>query len=180
MRLELSDDMMGLCPASFKEKNMEAITTETTVKKTMYKAGDGTLFTTESECKVYEESAICAVKSRLKIRELGVGQYGSLDDILDQGCRRSSYFEVSVDSEDAIKNFIQYLELKKSELGCLLGTSSYYEGSPEKCPYVKPSEIGIGKYIYFENKDCLHVGVTTRDRFIKNVIYAFEMTKKNE
>lgn len=44
---------------------MERVEIEVTNKETRYKACDGTLFTTENECKKFEETAYCVIKSRL-------------------------------------------------------------------------------------------------------------------
>lgn len=47
---------------------MEVIEITTTNKEFRYKAVDGTIFNNESECKSYEESALCVLRSRLKIK----------------------------------------------------------------------------------------------------------------
>lgn len=45
---------------------MKKITIEKTTKVVMYQATDGTQFTTEEECRKYEESAKCALLTRYK------------------------------------------------------------------------------------------------------------------
>lgn len=47
---------------------MEVIVITTTNKEFRYKAIDGTIFINESECKKYETSALCVLRSRLKIK----------------------------------------------------------------------------------------------------------------
>lgn len=47
---------------------MEVIEITTTNKEFRYKAIDGTIFNNELECKKYEDSAICVLRSRLKIK----------------------------------------------------------------------------------------------------------------
>jgi hypothetical protein len=44
---------------------MKRVEIEVTNKETRYKACDGTLFTTETECRKFEETAYCVIKSRL-------------------------------------------------------------------------------------------------------------------
>lgn len=86
---------------------MERVTIEVTNNETRYKACDGTLFTTEIECKRFEASALCVIKSRLmSIVEKTVNPY---EEGLCESCDYAEGFIINLEDESKIDIVNVYL-----------------------------------------------------------------------
>ena len=86
---------------------MEEVYVKREVSEKRYKAIDGTLFTTESECRKFEESALCVIKSRLmSIVEKTVNPYE--EDLCDN-CDYAEGFIINLEDENTIDIVNVYL-----------------------------------------------------------------------
>lgn len=83
---------------------MEKITIEKTTKIVMYQATDGTQFTTEEECRKYEESAKCALLTRYKPLVIG----SITENNLFNGCGSEEYEYdiVKINTEQDVETII--------------------------------------------------------------------------
>lgn len=91
---------------------MEIIKETITNIVTKYKAADGTVFTTETECKIYEESAECALLARYKNLIIKSDYEWDLFGIGSEDCMIDV---VKVNTEDDIKCIMQLLFLYNSK-----------------------------------------------------------------
>ena len=86
---------------------MERVEIEVTNNEIRYKACDGTLFTTEAECRRFEASALCVIKSRLmSIVEKIVNPY---DEGLCEGVDYTEGFIINLKDESNIHTVNLYL-----------------------------------------------------------------------
>lgn len=95
---------------------MERVTVEVTNKETRYKAIDGTLFTTETECRKFEETAYCVIKSRLMsiVEETIEG-----NDIYRQGLSDDTEYNgyvINLDSKDKVDTLNVFLNYHGAKL----------------------------------------------------------------
>lgn len=75
-------------------------------KYTRYQATDGTIFDSASECEAYEKSALCVVKSKLKI----VGDNWDAWSLMG-GMDDNSIAAILLEVEDDYNNVLQFLYL---------------------------------------------------------------------
>ena len=100
--------------------------------KTFYIADDGEEFSTEEQCREYEESARYAYRKRLEKTLTWIDKKRAnlvIDTILDDGRAESDYYSFKPQTEDDLKNFLAYV--KSTCGGCLAGDSEYYKNHPE-------------------------------------------------
>lgn len=76
------------------------------VVRTEYVAMDGTVFRNERECKAYEESALCVVKSKLKLLKRTTTY-----DLLWEGSEEEYIDIINVENEQDLDNLKQYVYL---------------------------------------------------------------------
>ena len=82
------------------------------VVRVEYIAEDGTVFTSEEECKKYEESALFAVSNKLK--RLGSCSQNDFNDCLDE----DDVLEIfNVETQEDLDNLRKYLYLKMTQSG---------------------------------------------------------------
>ena len=121
-------------------------------KKDFYIADDGEEFSTEAQCKNYEESARYAYSKRLagvltpidKTRAMIV-----LDGICDDGRNECDYYCFKPKTDDDLRNFIAYAHAACS--GYFTPNTQYYKDHPEHNHiYVPAEELTVGEtYIFF-------------------------------
>ena len=81
------------------------------VVRTEYVAEDGTVFKNEDECRKYEESALFAVKSRLKKLN---SRYVSIFDLYDEGSEDDEIEIFDVQTEEDLELLRRYVYLELS------------------------------------------------------------------
>lgn len=121
--------------------------------KTFYIADDGEEFSTEEQCREYEESARYAYRKRLEKTLIWIDKKRAnlvIDTILDDGRAESDYYSFKPQTEDDLKNFLAYV--KSTCGGCLAGDSEYYKNHPEYNHfYAKPEDMKVDEtYIFFQ------------------------------
>lgn len=121
--------------------------------KTFYIADDGEEFSTEEQCKEYEESARYAYRKRLEKTLTLIDEKRAnlvIDTILDDGRAESDYYSFKPQTEDDLKNFLAYA--KSTCGGYLAGDSEYYKKHSEyNYFYVKPKDMKVDEtYIFFQ------------------------------
>ncbi len=98
-----------------KEVKVEKVVTENLLF-TKYVAVDGTEFEDAAECKAYEKSALCAVKSRISDKLIRLDDktlyHNGLDELIDEGRSESEYYAFKAETEEDLKNFVQFLKLE--------------------------------------------------------------------
>lgn len=135
------------------KKEIRDITKTITETKTFYIADDGEEFSTEEQCKEYEESARYAYRKRLEKTLTLIDEKRAnlvIDTILDDGRAESDYYSFKPQTEDDLKNFLAYA--RSTCGGYLAGDSEYYEKHQEyNYFYVKPEDVKVGEtYIFFQ------------------------------
>ena len=111
---------------------------ERTVKEmvTKFIADDGTEFNSENECKLYEESAAFAIKTRIKdvLQRLDdkAVYHNGLDAILDDWRCEADYYAIKFENEEQIKDFIALCKANKWELG---NNGDWSENNAERLKY---------------------------------------------
>ena len=120
--------------------------------KTFYIADDGEEFSTEEQCREYEESARYAYSKRLKKTLTLIDKKRAnlvIDTSLDDGRAENDYYSFKPQTEDDLKNFIAYA---KSTCNGLAADSEYYKNHTEyNYFYVKPEDMKIDEtYIFFQ------------------------------
>jgi hypothetical protein len=83
---------------------MKKITIEKTTKVVMYQATDGTQFTTEEECRKYEESAKCALLTRYK--PLVINSILESELFKGSGSEEYEYDVVKINNEQDVETII--------------------------------------------------------------------------
>lgn len=83
---------------------MKKITVEKTTKVTMYQAIDGTQFTTEDECRKYEESAKCVLLT--KYRPLVLNSVVENELFKGSGSEEYEYDVVKINNEQDVETII--------------------------------------------------------------------------
>ena len=131
------------------KKEIRDITKTITETKTFYIADDGEEFSTEEQCKEYEESARYAYRKRLEKTLTKIDNKQAnlvIDTILDDGRAESDYYSFKPQTEDDIRNLIAYARSICG--GCLASESEYYKKYNHF--YVNPGDMKVGEtYIFF-------------------------------
>jgi hypothetical protein len=83
---------------------MKKITVEKTTKVVMYQATDGTQFTTEEECRKYEESAKCVLLTRYK--PLVLNSITENELFKGSGSEEYTYDVVKINNEQDVETII--------------------------------------------------------------------------
>lgn len=147
---------------------------EKTIKETvtMFIASDGTEFTSEEQCKTYEESAIYALKIRLaevmkKVDRTIVINKG-IDAIVDDWRSEADYWTIKFENDSQIKDFIAYQ--KAENFYCGNNTEwSEKEENAEKVACWYPEKFGDLKvgvsYLYLERDDWSVI--ISKEKFLK-------------
>ena len=121
--------------------------------KTFYIADDGEEFSTEDQCREYEEFARYAYRKILEKTLTMIDNKQAnlvIDTILDDGRAESDYYSFKPQTEDDLKNFLAYA--KSTCGGCLAADSEYYKNHSEyNYFYVKPEDMKVDEtYIFFQ------------------------------
>lgn len=95
---------------------MEEVYVKREISEKRYKAIDGTLFTTESECRKFEETAYCVIKSRLMsiIEETIEG-----NDVYEHGLSDNTDYTgyvINLDSKDKVDTLNVFLNYHCAKL----------------------------------------------------------------
>lgn len=95
---------------------MEEVYVKREISEKRYKAVDGTLFTTETECRKFEETAYCVIKSRLMsiVEETIEG-----NDIYRQGLSDNTEYNgyvINLDSKDKVDTLNVFLNYHGAKL----------------------------------------------------------------
>ena len=122
-------------------------------KKTFYIAFDGEEFSSEEQCRNYEESARYAYRKRLgeSLKPIDKKRaYIVMDNILDDGRNECDYYSFKPRTEDDLRNFVAYA--KETCGGYVGGNSSYYENHPDHNHiFIRFEEMAAGEtYIFFQ------------------------------
>ena len=134
-------------------KEVRDITKTITETKNIFIANDGEEFSTEEQCREYEESARYAYRKRLEKALTKIDRKQAIfviDTILDDGRAESYYYSFKPQTEDDLKNFLAYA--KSTCGGYLAADSEYYKNHPEyNYFYVKPEDMKVDEtYIFFQ------------------------------
>ena len=145
---------------------------------TMFAAHDGTEFTSEEECKAYEESALGVLTRRFTINKLDkLLCYHSIDNFFDDGSQRADYYKFSLESEEDKKNFLQMCELYDKRKGYYvswLTCNSEYLYPVSGLDNIKLHTV----YILEINQDCGNLRLYSKEDFIGNFTKAWELAVK--
>jgi hypothetical protein len=79
-----------------------------------YIAEDGQVFSSEDECKKYEESALFVISKKLKKLN---SEWSSIYDLIDNGCEEDELEIFDVQTEEDLDNLRRYLYLKAIKNG---------------------------------------------------------------
>ena len=160
------------------KKEIRDITKTVTETKTFYVAGDGEEFSTEEQCKKYEESARYAYGKRLEKVLIKIDRKQAnniIDVILDDGRAESNYYSFKPQTEDDLKNFLAYIKLSCKFLAT---DSEYYEKHPEYNHfYANLRDMKVGEtYIFFQRYDDEWGGIVSKESLQKAVDKCFDET----
>lgn len=160
------------------KKEIRDITKTIKETKTFYIADDGEEFSTEEQCREYEESARYAYGKRLEkvLAKIDKKQADTIiDTILDDGRAETNYYSFKPQIEDDLKNFLAYIKLSCNYLA---GDSEYYEKHIEyNYFYVKPKDVKIGEtYIFFQRYDNEWGGIVSKESLQKAIDKCFDET----
>lgn len=133
--------------------------TETIEKlvRTEYIAEDGTVFSSEEECKKYEESALFAISKELKRldnKKNGISEYDIYEECSDE-CRVELF---NAETERDIENIRRYVYLKA------LSNSSYARKEDVDLPNITAGHEIIIHWNYDEDR-CWTIGNGSIDAF---------------
>ena len=144
--------------------------------KDVYIAFDGEEFTSEEQCRNYEESARYAYRKRLgnTLKPIDSSRaYVVMDNILDDGRNECDYYSFKPKTEDDLRNFIAYA--KETCGGYVGGNSTYYETHPNHNHfYIRFEDMKINDtYIFFQRYGEWG-GVVSRSSLLRAVDMAFD------
>ena len=139
-------------------------------------AEDGEEFSSEEQCKQYEESARYALRKRLgeKLKPIDRKRANIvLDNICDDGRNECDYYSFKPKTEDDLRNFIAYANSTCG--GYVGGNSEFYKNHPEyNHIFVRFEEMEIGKTYVFFQRYGEWGGVISHDSLIRAADMAFK------
>ena len=143
--------------------------TERTIKetKTIYMAEDGTEFTSETDCKSYENSARFALKLRIEqcFTALDRSKIMEFDYLVDDGRCESDYYVLRFSTEEEIKNFITWAKFCHY---CAAGDGSWWDKDErkDKCFYTRFSELKTDTNYILVDDTYDYMRIYEKNRFI--------------
>ena len=159
----------------------EIRTQVTTSAYNVYIANDGTEFKDMEMCKKYDESALCAIKTRLGLKPISKKNeneeiqkaLNALDCLIEDGSDMSDYFIWTPANEDEIKNLLQWISLE----GCSISKPWLKENSYT----YTDKELKVGEtYIVIYNNECPFFMITNHEKMrnsINNIFTALSKLK---
>lgn len=159
----------------------------TTTRVVVFVAKDGTEFTDEKECEIYEASAECAYRTLLKgcLEEIPLidPSMKALDAILDCGSEESTYYRLLLKSKEDKKNFIAWLHC--FDYFSLCGYNNFWTGEGKSYnPYTTVEELEIGKtYLIIRTYDSNYFRIYSKDKIVtalSEMFKSFESYEPNE
>ena len=155
----------------------EIRTKVTTSEYNVYIANDGTEFKDMEMCKKYDESALCAIKTRLDLKPISDeneeirNALNALDSLIEDGSDVSDYFIWSPANEDEIKNLLQWISLE----GCSISKPWLKENSYTYAD----KELKVGEtYIVIYNNECPFFMITNYEKMSNSINNIFTALSK--
>ena len=169
------------------EKIEKEIQKTTTTKVVTFVAKDGTEFSDENECKIYEKSAECAYRTLLKgcLEEIPLRRADktiapvmmALDNVLDDCREESTYYRLVLKSNEDKRNFIAWLQCL--DYFGLCGDKDFWtEEGKIYNPYTSLEELELHKiYLIIRTYDSNYFRIYSKEKIIDALSEMFESFK---
>jgi len=157
---------------------MKAIKKErtTTTEYTVYVANDGTEFTKEELCKIYEDSLACLLNMRFQplAKKLHGDAYNHIDNFMDSGCRTATYYLVSPKNMDEVNTICMWVKDHDGYFADPAG--KYYDA----CWNVAVADVVPGKSYIIIETDSGYVTIYGKERVERGMLKALAVFDAEE